>query len=207
MNIMRKLKRTYIVALALCLSTSLFAQKDKQAREVLDKTAHALRQSGGIRATFGGTSTGTLLLKGEQFYLDSGGIQSWFDGKTQWSYLESSEEVNISTPTPEELQSINPYALLSLYKDGYDYKYAGAKKRNGKQGYEVVLTPETAQDIASITLFVNQSYQPVYIKVEQTNHTVNEIIVTSYQVQQPLDDATFIFDKGKYPDAEVIDLR
>ena len=164
----------------------LSAQKDKQAREILDKTANARQQAGGIRATFGGTGNGTLLLKGNQFYLNSGGIQSWFDGKTQWSYLESSEEVNVSNPTPEELQTINPYALLSIYKNGYNYKYAGTKSRNGKQGFEVILTPENKQDITSITLFVSQTYQPLYIKVEQNNKSANEIIVTSYQTNQQM---------------------
>lgn len=204
---MIKMKRTYLLVLILFLSVSLSAQKDKQAREILDKTANALQQAGGIRATFRGTGNGTLLLKGNQFYLNSGGIQSWFDGKTQWSYLESSEEVNVSNPTPEELQTINPYALLSIYKNGYNYKYAGTKSRNGKQGFEVILTPENKQDITSITLFVSQTYQPLYIKVEQNNKSANEIIVTSYQTNQPLDNATFKFDKKKFPNAEVIDLR
>lgn len=204
---MAKIKRTYLLALALFFSTSLLAQKDKQAREILDKTASALQQAGGIRATFKGTGNGTLLLKGDQFYLNSGGIQSWFDGTTQWSYLESSEEVNVSTPTPKELQTINPYALLSIYKHGYNYKYIGIKKRNGKQGFEVMLIPEKKQDITSITLFVSNTYQPLYIKVEQNNKPASEIIVTSYQTNQPLDNATFKFDKKKFPDAEVIDLR
>ncbi len=204
---MIKMKRTYLLVLILFLSVSLSAQKDKQAREILDKTTNALQQAGGIRATFGGTGNGTLLLKGNQFYLNSSGIQSWFDGKTQWSYLESSEEVNVSNPTPEELQTINPYALLSIYKNGYNYKYAGTKSRNGKQGFEVILTPENKQDITSITLFVSQTYQPLYIKVEQNNKSANEIIVTSYQTNQPLDNATFKFDKKKFPNAEVIDLR
>lgn len=204
---MIKRRKIYLLALALSLTITAFAQKDKQAREVLDKTATAMKQAEGIRATFGGTSRGTLLLKGDRFYLNSGGIQSWFDGKTQWSYLESSEEVNVSNPTPEELQTINPYALLSIYKNGYNYKYAGTKTRNGRQGFEVILTPEQKQDIASITLFVSKTYQPLYIKVEQSNKASNEIIVTSYQTNQPLDNATFKFDKKKFPNAEVIDLR
>ena len=204
---MIKMKRTYLLALALFLSASLFAQKDKQAREILDRTASALQQAGGIRASFEGTGNGVLLLKGNQFYLKSGGIQSWFDGKTQWSYLESSEEVNVSNPTPEELQSINPYALLSIYKNGYNYKYAGTKSRNGKQGFEVILIPEKKQNITSITLFVSQTYQPLYIKIEQSDKSANEIVVTSYQTNQPLDNATFKFDKKKFPNAEVIDLR
>lgn len=200
-------KKLYILILAFCLSANAFSQKDKQAREVLDKTATAMKTAGGIRAEFGGSSNGTLLLKGDRFYLNSGGVQSWFDGKTQWSYLENSNEVNISTPTPDELQGINPYSLLSLYENGYNYKYEGAKTRNGKHGYEVILTPEKQQDVASITLFVSKTYEPLYIKILQSNNTVNEIIVSSYQTHQPLDDTTFKFDKKKYPDAEVIDLR
>ena len=50
---MIKMKRTYLLVLILFLSVSLSAQKDKQAREILDKTANALQQAGGIRATFG----------------------------------------------------------------------------------------------------------------------------------------------------------
>lgn len=48
---MIKMKRTYLLVLILFLSVSLSAQKDKQAREILDKTANALQQAGGIRAT------------------------------------------------------------------------------------------------------------------------------------------------------------
>lgn len=92
-------------------------------------------------------------------------------------------------------------------QSGYNYKYTGIKSRNGKQGFEVILTPENKQDITSITLFVSQTYQPLYIKVEQSNKSANEIIVTSYQTNQPLDNATFKFDKKKFPNAEVIDLR
>ena len=50
---MLKLKKIYLLVLAFCLSTGVFAQKDKQAREVLDKTAAAMKNAGGIRAVFG----------------------------------------------------------------------------------------------------------------------------------------------------------
>ena len=210
-------KYIFSVLIALLSLPVIAQQQQSQARVILDKTAEAFRKAGGVKADFTvkavanglveGAENGTIQLKGEKFVLKTSDIITWFDGKTQWSYLESSEEVNVSNPTPEELQTINPYALLSIYKNGYNYKYAGTKSRNGKQGFEVILTPENKQDTTSITLFVSQTYQPLYIKVEQNNKSANEIIVTSYQTNQPLDNATFKFDKKKFPNAEVIDLR
>ena len=210
-------KYIFSVLIALLSLPVIAQQQQSQAKVILDKTAEAFRKAGGVKADFTvkavanglveGAENGTIQLKGEKFVLKTSDIITWFDGKTQWSYLESSEEVNVSNPTPEELQTINPYALLSIYKNGYNYKYAGTKSRNGKQGFEVILTPENKQDITSITLFVSQTYQPLYIKVEQNNKSANEIIVTSYQTNQPLDNATFKFDKKKFPNAEVIDLR
>ena len=207
---MIKMKRTYLLVLILFLSVSLSAQKDKQAREILDKTANALQQAGGIRATFGGTGNGTLLLKGNQFYLNSGGIQSWFDGKTQWSYVTKNDEVNVSNPTQEELQQINPYTFLYMYQKGFSYKLGATKTFRGKSVWEVVLTArDKKQELERITLFVTKdTYEPLYILLQQRGQqTRNEITVTSYQTGQNYMDRVFTFDKKQYPNAEVIDLR
>lgn len=185
----------------------IFAQKDTKARQVLDRTASTLQQAGGIRATFEGSNNGTLLMKGEKFFLDCAGISSWFDGKTQWSYVSDNEEVTVSIPTPEELQGINPYALIQSYKNGYNYQYKGKHTQNGIIGHEVKLIPEHEQSLKSITLFVTEKYLPIYIKVEQDNGMADEIIITSCQTNQKLNDNVFVFDKKKYPNAEIIDMR
>ncbi len=198
---------SFMFTLSLSLSVGVFAQPDPQAVTILGKTADALAQGGGIRVTFGGTSKGTLLLDGERFYLINGDIQSWFDGKTQWTYLEKSGEVNISIPSSEELQGINPYTLLSAAPNGYQSRYMGMKSRDGKQGYEVILTPEQKQDLPSVTLLVSKTYRPLYIKVEQEGMSAVEIRVLSYEEHLRFDDTTFRFDKDKFPGVEVIDLR
>ncbi len=200
------MKRIYLILLLL-MPFCMFAQKDSQARQVLDRTALALQQAGGIRATFEGTNQGSLLMKGEKFHLNCAGISSWFDGKTQWSYMVDNEEVTINNPTPEELQGINPYALIQSYKKGYQYQYRGKVKQNGTSGYEVLLTPEQEQTLKSITLIVSENYLPIYIKVELRNGAISEIKVTSYQTNQSLSNDIFVFDKKKYPDAEIIDMR
>ena len=200
------MKRIYFIILLL-VPLCIFAQKDTKARQILDRTASALQQAGGIQATFEGSNNGTLLMKGEKFFLDCAGISSWFDGKTQWSYVSDNEEVTVSIPTPEELQGINPYALIQSYKNGYNYQYKGKHTQNGIIGHEVKLTPEHEQSLKSITLFVTEKYLPIYIKVEQDNGMADEIIITSCQTNQKLNDNVFVFDKKKYPNAEIIDMR
>ena len=200
------MKRIYFIILLL-VPLCIFAQKDTKARQILDRTASALQQAGGIRATFEGSNNGTLLMKGEKFFLDCAGISSWFDGKTQWSYVSDNEEVTVSIPTPEELQGINPYALIQSYKNGYNYQYKGKHTQNGIIGHEVKLIPEHEQSLKSITLFVTEKYLPIYIKVEQDNGMADEIIITSCQTNQKLNDNVFVFDKNKYPNAEIIDMR
>lgn len=193
-----------LMGVALCQAV---AQQDAKAESILSKMADSYRKAGGISLTFGGTQQGNLLLKGNKFCLESGGIKTWFDGKTQWSYVEQNEEVNVSSPTPEEIQSINPYALLTSYKKGFNYRYVGEKTRQGKRGHEIILTPKTAQDIKSITLNVKENSSPVYIAIQLQNGEKQEFQISSYRTGVNLPDVVFRFDKSKYPGAEIIDLR
>ena len=201
---MKKLLTLWMLAL---LPYCLGAQTDKKTEEILDKVLEELRESSGIRADFGGTENGFLLLKGEKFYLNNGSIQSWFDGKNQWSYVADTEEVNISHPTSEELQSINPYYILNNYKNEYTYQYKGSLTRNGIKGHEIVLAPKQAGGQEVIRFFISKSNQPLALRFEKNGQTLSEINVTSYQGNQQLKDEIFRFNRSLYPNAEIIDMR
>lgn len=201
---MKKLFTLWMLAL---LPYCLSAQTDKQAAEILDKVLDELTASNGIRAEFGGTENGLLLLKGEKFYLNNGSIQSWYDGKTQWSYVADTEEVNISHPTPEELQAINPYLILMRYKTDFDYTYKGSQTRNGVKGHEILLTPKHSDNREAIHVFISKKHQPLAMRIEQNGRTVSDINILSYKTNQGLEDGMFRFNKSLYPNAEIIDMR
>jgi outer membrane lipoprotein-sorting protein len=201
-------KNVGLLLLAALLSLSpAAARKDAKAREVLDKTASALKTGSGVKADFDGSMQGTLKMRGAKFYLKANGMESWYDGKTQWSYLARAEEVSVSSPTPEEVQAVNPYLLLSSYQSGYQYEYAGTLTYRGKQVHKVVLTPDKVTTVRRITVYVSTNYQPIYIKVENTQGKAAELYVTSYASGQNYPASTFQFDKKKYPNVEVVDLR
>lgn len=213
-------KYIFSVLIALLSLPVIAQQQQSQAKVILDKTAEAFRKAGGVKADFTvkavtnglveGVENGTIQLKGEKFVLKTSDIITWFDGKTQWSYMVRNDEVNVSTPTQEELQQINPYTFLYMYQKGFSYKLGTVKTFQGKAVWEVVLTADDKkQELESITLYVTKNaYEPVYIQLQQRGQkTRNEITVTAYQTGLDYADDVFTFDRKAYPTAEVIDLR
>ena len=213
-------KYIFSVLIALLSLPVIAQQQQSQAKVVLEKTAEAFKKAGGVRADFTlkavndghleGRENGIIQLKGEKFMLKTSETTTWFDGKTQWSYMVRNDEVNVSNPTQEELQQINPYTFLYMYQNGFSYKLGTVKVYQGKAVWEVILTAnDKKQELESITLYVTKStYEPVYIQLQQRGQkTRNEITVTAYQIGLDYADHVFTFDRKAYPTAEVIDLR
>ena len=100
-----------------------YGQNAKEARKILDKTAQTLYSKSGAKANFSasgklGNVSGTVAVKGNKFYAYTPASVVWYDGRTQWTYMKKSQEVNISTPTEAQQQSMNPYKFLYIYKNG-----------------------------------------------------------------------------------------
>ncbi|WP_321332772.1 LolA-like putative outer membrane lipoprotein chaperone [uncultured Bacteroides sp.] len=211
-------KLIFTLSISLFSIVQLFAQQ-REAKSVLDKTAASFRKSEGIKAEFEiksfskghplGQTEGVIQLKGQKFMLKTPEATTWFDGKTQWSYLSGSEEVNISTPTEEELRNLNPYTLLYMYKKGFSYKLGATTIFRGRPIYEIKLVAtDKNQNLISMILYIaKDSYQPLYIVAEQRDKSRSEITVTGYQNGQKYIDSLFVFNKNRYPKAEIIDLR
>ncbi|MDR0893460.1 MAG: hypothetical protein LBN24_12780 [Mediterranea sp.] len=216
---MRKYIFSAFIALASCLP-ALAQTGSVQAKQILDHTAEAFRKAGGVTADFRvevltngtteGEDTGTIQLRGEKFQLTTSSTITWFDGRTQWSYVTQNDEVNISTPTPGELQQLNPYAFLYMYREGFSYRLGADKNIHGKAATEVILTATNPkQEWERITLCVDrQTYQPLLITLRQRGQaTESRITITGYQTRQRFGDKLFTFDRKEYPQAEIIDLR
>ena len=192
----------------------LWAQQES-AREILDRTAEAIRSAGGVKVLFtvqtsdGDRQTGCIRLQGDRFRLEAGGIITWFDGHTQWTYLPSSEEVNVSEPSPEELQTLNPYAWLSLYNKGYKLKLGKVDNPAFSGCHKVVLTAEDRQqELQCIILYVSkENGRPARISMAQRGGGTALIVIDSFEGGQTYTEGDFRFEPKEYPMAEVVDLR
>ncbi|MGN0035700.1 MAG: LolA-like putative outer membrane lipoprotein chaperone [Bacteroidaceae bacterium] len=213
---MTVLRQALALLLCLGLSETTYAQTDAYA--VMDRAAEALRRDDGIRAEFnlqvvengqaGASQAGNLLLQGEQFALQTDAASSWFDGQTLWSYAATSDEVYVSRPTADELQTVNPCLLLKHYRSSFSCRMGSRTTWKGQSVHEVVLTPRTADTgFESITLLLSrQTLRPLCIDLTQAGLTTRLTIAT-YLVRQHFEHSTFVFDPKRYPKAEVVDMR
>lgn len=186
--------------------------QENEAKALLDRVAEKIQRSSGIRSHYSvrsveGSSSGTIQLKGEKFFLRSmDGITTWFDGRTQWTYLEANDEVNISEPGPEELQTLSPFAWIGLYKQGYTLQLESSGKR---ASIIVMKATEPAADLQRVQLYVDHvELFPMEIRMQRKNSNEDIIIkLLSCNMDENYPDSLFVFDKKDYPTAEVIDLR
>lgn len=202
---MKKLIYTLIIGLIAGIAP-ISAQT---AKSVLDKTASTLSSYPSCTATYiaalgnSGSNSGTITIQGNKFYVVSSQVNAWFDGKTQWMYMPSSNEVNITTPTAQEIQRMNPYYFLNLYKSGYDLKLT-----TSGTNYVVTLTAQKDQSIKSMEITINQkSYLPSRVTMTSKKGSTSAISISNIKKGKKLSDASFQFPQKKYPRATVVDLR
>lgn len=205
---------TFVILFLLSVLPSM-AQKEAEAKKVLEQTSQAFKQSGGVEADFTlipymqEEVKGHIQLMEECFHLKMDEMVTWFDGKTQWTYLPINEEVNVSNPTREEIESINPMAYLSLYKEGYTCQLGGKSNFNGKAVYEVTLKTEDLQkQWQNLTLYIDRTtLLPLYFKLQGEGRDYHIITISNYKQGKNWKKEHFTFNPKEYPNAEVIDLR
>lgn len=196
------------VVFTLLLALFTMSATAQTAKSVLDKTA-ALCSKGAVQASFTakapqGSSSGKLVAQGNKFTLQSNQASIWFDGKTEWSLMKGSNEVNVMEPTAKEIASMNPMNFVRLYKSGYkqEMKTVGGN-------YEVHLTATSkAKAIKEMYITVDKgSYQPKVIKLRTGAKDWTTITVNSLSQLGKKADSFFRFNAKDHPKTRVVDLR
>lgn len=198
-----------VLFLFTCFFTTFsFAQTGNQAKQILDKTAAVLSRKGGASASFQlsnakmGQVSGTIAIKGNKFHAATPQAIVWFNGKTQWTYLKKTEEVNVTTPTQAQQMMMNPYTFINIYKTGYVMTASTASN-----SYEVHLKAQNnKRTIQEMYITVDKkTYVPLTVKMRQQKAWTTISISNFKGVNQPA--SLFVFNSKEFPGAEVVDLR
>jgi hypothetical protein len=199
------MKKITLLTVGLLIGLMVHAES---ARSILDKAAATVSNPGGVQANFEmlskqfGNTSGSISIKGRKFHATTAQATIWFDGKTQWTYMKQNDEVNVSNPTEEELQAINPYNFINIYKKGF--KMSSKKVNNS---FEVHLkATDKKRKIQEMYIIVDQkSYRPTHVKMQQ-NGKWSTLIISNLKTTS-LSDDLFQFNAKDFPQAEIIDLR
>ncbi len=214
-----------LLSLIVCLSISCFAQKDPEAKDLLDKAAQKVSTYKNISTSFDYTFenladgksesySGKLLIKGKKFRMDVDNTVTFSDGKTRWVYLTESNEVTISPietsseDAPEDLFLSDPLSLYTIHNQKFKYVMGDIEEINGKTMQIVELAPE---DIKKPYFKIKYWFTPdnnlYQIKCFQKDGTRYTLTLSKFDTNQKIDESSLNFDVKEYPGVEIIDMR
>ncbi len=219
------MKKLYVLATLLTFSIASFAQNhagksDPEAKKVLDAVSAKFKTYKTATANFTykvedakgkalSTKTGKVSMKGTKYRITFGGQDIFCDGVNVWTYDKAANEVTVSkldlsgsTITPQKM-------FTNFYDKDFLYKLNGEKKEAGKTMQEIEMTPNDK----------NKPFHKVYVLVDKAGKTIYSTrvleksgaryvyTISGLKGNAAVADATFVFDKKKYPGVEVVDLR
>mgnify|MGYP000951855446 FL=1 len=201
-------KKNILLGLLLLVSVCVSAQSSAQAMKVLNKTASVVGRKGGAQANFNisgkkiGAQSGTIAIKGNKFQARTRKAIVWYNGKTQWSYLKMTNEVNVSNPNEAKRMSMNPYTFLSMYKNGYNLSMT----KSGSSYVVHMVAQNKKRSVQEAYITINKrTYTPSLVKMRQGNDWTYISVNNFRAVNQP--DSKFTFNAKDFPKADIIDLR
>lgn len=202
------MKRKTTLLFLMALLVAGLSATAQTATQVLDRCAALVGSADGATARFSMTSAqygdgnGTIAIKGRMFRTETPTISMWFDGTTLWTYMAENDEVNISTPTEQQLQTLNPSAFINMYRSGFTTTMTTTATT-----FVVHLTATDPQKkIREAFVTVNKStYAPQEVKFLQRNRWTT-FTISDLQAQHQAD-SSFRYESSLHPYAEIIDLR
>jgi outer membrane lipoprotein-sorting protein len=206
-----------------------FAQKDVQAKKILNQVSAKYRSYDVIKTTFTFTyenpqantkdsQTGTMISKSksnkyrvtifspeDKLAVDEEIIS---DGKNQWTYVKKNKEVELSD-VDNSSESMNPAQIFTIYEKGYKYVYNGDAKVDGKLCQVIDLTPEDEKKpFFKIRLSIDKAKKQIFsAMIFDKNGSKYNYIIRTFTPNVKVPESTFTFDKKNYPGIELVDLR
>ena len=151
---------------------------------------------------------GSIVMKNDKFVLKTPDMLTWFDGKTQWTFMPRSKEVNLTTPESDELRYLNPMIILQDPNKDFKVSYIGeSTSANAKSAHDVMLVPKKKDDIEKIEIQIEKNTSlPVKLVVTMRNDIRSTVTIKEIKASNPPVN-TFTFPEAEYPGVEIIDLR
>ncbi len=201
-----------IILTIIAVVANLHAAADDNASRLLDKVVEWLGEKKTIEIDYTLTSgdqtaSGKLVSDGNRFRVMSEVMDTWYDGKTQWTYSPNTGEVTVTEPADEEIQQVNPFAIIEAFRRNYT---VGLKPlTSGSTHHVIVMTPnDPSGDISRVEISVPVGYfYPARIAMWTASGEALVINTVRLIRGNRYDASEFTYSPSVHPDAEIVDLR
>lgn len=216
------MKKFWFLLILFVLSAGLQAQDDPVAEKYLNSLSEVSLKSEPFRLHFTFTTVilqdesessyeGTLVIDGKRYRLRTGDSEIIFNGNTLWNYLTDVQEVNITTPDPDDHSFMtDPSQLFTGFKDRFKYHYVDKQTVEGKTLLVIDLYPIDLEE---------EPYSRIRLQISEKDYTLFSahyfgkggthyiIRINRIESNLTLPSDYFTFNPARHPDVEVIDLR
>ncbi len=208
---MKKVILLFIVAIV--SNTIAISQNSEEAEKLLNKVSENIKSYSNIYINYtytlfnseediNQTNKGSFVTEDDKWKFVMLDVTRIFDGDKLYTISPDDEEVTISTQNPDDESTITPNKMLYFYEEGYNFEmdivqYVGRKKIQ----YVKLIPMDSDAEIKYILLGVDVEFSQIYKVIETgINDTQTTIAIVDFEVNLPLEESLFVFDKEKYKD-------
>lgn len=201
------------------ISILSFGQDDtKRAKEILDQVSANMDGYKTLTVRFKVTiytedepidQSGMVYIKGDKYKLDLDDQEIYCDGENITTYLkEDNECYKGKVADQEDASLLSPSELLTIWEDGYRYRYGGETTYASENCFEIFLYPKDPESSKyhTIKLLVNENRMEVvwvYLRGRDGNHLKYKLL--EMKKDEPMGDAMFVFNEASHPGVECYD--
>lgn len=208
---MKKVILLFIIAIV--SNTIAISQNSEEAEKLLNKVSENIKSYSNIYINYtytlfnseediNQTNKGSFVTEDDKWKFVMLDVTRIFDGDKLYTISPDDEEVTISTQNPDDESTITPNKMLYFYEEGYNFEmdivqYVGRKKIQ----YVKLIPMDSDAEIKYILLGVDIEFSQIYKVIETgLNDTQTTIAIVDFEVNLPLEESLFVFDKEKYKD-------
>ncbi len=192
-------------------NTIAISQNSTEAEKLLNKVSENIKSYDNIYINYtytlfnseediNQTNKGSFVTENNKWKFVMLDVTRIFDGNKLYTISPDDEEVTISTQNPDDESTITPNKMLYFYEEGYNFEmdivqYIGRKKIQ----YVKLIPMDSDAEIKYILLGVDVEFSQIYKVIETgINDTQTTIAIVDFEVNLPLEESLFVFDKEKY---------
>lgn len=207
------MKYIFILA-ALFLFQSAQAQKDPEAKALLDQMGAKVKQAKGILASIQlisknnkgkalGTKSINLKMKGEKYLLKQGAVEIVCDGANIYNF-DGVNSISKSSITEAD-QTLSPQKLLSgNYDKDFNFKLLS---QNASKATIELFPIDKRKSFQKVTLILDKVKSALSsASILDKSNNITDVKVVSINYLATLEDKIFVFNRAKYPkNVEIFD--